>query len=184
VLRRVESFQYELRFEAVGPRYLPGFMLGKAIKLFQEQQGNEDHTLILVYLGCSASTVMATCRGATCCLIYFPKYMDFIPYTTQHQRLSIIHNPFACKCNPLSLSHSVSSHSFNLTSPQHSHSALSSKMCPDHWNILRCLHWSWKQVRSKVALELSLLPISPSASASGAELWPLSHRLEYRLHEV
>jgi hypothetical protein len=41
VLTRVESFQY-------GPRYLPGFMLGKAIKLFQEQQGNENHTLILV----------------------------------------------------------------------------------------------------------------------------------------
>jgi hypothetical protein len=48
VLRRVESFQYELRFEVVGPYYLPGFMLGKAVKLFQEQQGNEDHTLILV----------------------------------------------------------------------------------------------------------------------------------------
>jgi hypothetical protein len=37
--RRSESFQY-------GPRYLSGFMLGKAVKLFQEQQGNEDHTLI------------------------------------------------------------------------------------------------------------------------------------------
>lgn len=36
LLRRVESFQYELRFEVAGPCYLLGFMLGKAVKLFQE----------------------------------------------------------------------------------------------------------------------------------------------------